>query len=166
MTSVDKTWLIELMRQSSKLPLRTRLEMRVFTVKRQSSVTPRCLTVRRWNRCTTYSQTVGERRRESAILSPLCTFRLPNKRNSLLQAEMKVSQALFYTDRKHRVDPNKYVGSVWKRSIVVFDKSNERVDSANILHVLKYNKAKFVSFGTWQVKPSTVRNSVIKEMMR
>ena len=92
---------------------------------------------------------VGERRRESAVLSPLCTFRLPNKRHSLLQAEMKASQELFYTDRKHTVHPNKYAGSVLKRSIVVvFDKSNERVDSANILHVLKYTKAKFVSFGT------------------
>ena len=126
------------MRHISKLPVCTRPEMRVFTVKRQSGVTPRCLTVNHWNRRTTYSHTVGEGRRESAILFPLCTFRLPTKRNSVLQVEMKASEVLFSADRKHRVDPNKYAGSVWKRSIVVvLDKFNERVNSANTLCVLK-----------------------------
>ena len=42
--SVDRRWRMELMRRSSKLAERTRLETWVFTVKWQSNVTPKFLT--------------------------------------------------------------------------------------------------------------------------
>ena len=44
MASVDRRLRLELMRRSSKLAERTRLETMVFMVKWQSSVTPRFLT--------------------------------------------------------------------------------------------------------------------------
>ena len=57
------------MQWSSKLAEHTRLEMWVFMVKQQSSVTPRLLVVRHQNRCTTCSHSVWEGGRVSPRLS-------------------------------------------------------------------------------------------------